>query len=101
MRREAEIVREKGHDANNKTKRTHSGDHRGWKRPWSGTRTQIFCKGLPGLRYSSQKMKLPSSKTNQLVVEKLPLITDITKEEQVNNWKEQVGKLLNGDGLDP
>jgi NAD(P)-dependent dehydrogenase (short-subunit alcohol dehydrogenase family) len=27
-------------------------------------------------------------------------ITDITKEEQVNNWKEQVRKLLNGDGLD-
>jgi len=27
-------------------------------------------------------------------------ITDITKEEQVNNWKEQVIKLLNGDGLD-
>jgi NAD(P)-dependent dehydrogenase (short-subunit alcohol dehydrogenase family) len=26
-------------------------------------------------------------------------ITDITKEEQVNNWKEQVRKLLNGDGL--
>jgi NAD(P)-dependent dehydrogenase (short-subunit alcohol dehydrogenase family) len=28
-------------------------------------------------------------------------ITDITKEEQVNNWKEQVRKLLNGDGLNP
>lgn len=27
-------------------------------------------------------------------------ITDITKEEQVNSWKEQVRKLLNGDGLD-
>ena len=27
-------------------------------------------------------------------------ITDITKEEQINNWKEQVRKLLNGDGLD-
>jgi NAD(P)-dependent dehydrogenase (short-subunit alcohol dehydrogenase family) len=27
-------------------------------------------------------------------------ITEITKEEQVNNWKEQVIKLLNGDGLD-
>ena len=27
-------------------------------------------------------------------------ITDITKEEQINNWKEQVIKLLNGDGLD-
>ena len=27
-------------------------------------------------------------------------ITDITKEEQVNNWKEQVIKLLKGDGLD-
>jgi NAD(P)-dependent dehydrogenase (short-subunit alcohol dehydrogenase family) len=27
-------------------------------------------------------------------------ITDITKQEQVNNWKEQVRKLLNGDGLD-
>jgi NAD(P)-dependent dehydrogenase (short-subunit alcohol dehydrogenase family) len=27
-------------------------------------------------------------------------ITDITKEEQVNNWKEQVSKLLNGEGLD-
>jgi len=27
-------------------------------------------------------------------------ITDITKEEQVNNWKEQVRKLLNEDGLD-
>jgi len=27
-------------------------------------------------------------------------ITDITKEEQVHNWKEQVRKLLNGDGLD-
>ena len=27
-------------------------------------------------------------------------ITDITKEEQLNNWKEQVRKLLNGDGLD-
>ena len=27
-------------------------------------------------------------------------ITDIAKEEQVNNWKEQVRKLLNGDGLD-
>ena len=26
-------------------------------------------------------------------------IADITKEEQVNNWKEQVRKLLNGDGL--
>jgi NAD(P)-dependent dehydrogenase (short-subunit alcohol dehydrogenase family) len=26
-------------------------------------------------------------------------IADITKEEQVNNWKEQVTKLLNGDGL--
>ena len=26
-------------------------------------------------------------------------ITDITKEEQVNNWKEQVRKLLNEDGL--
>lgn len=27
-------------------------------------------------------------------------ITDIAKEEQVNNWKEQVRKLLNEDGLD-
>jgi NAD(P)-dependent dehydrogenase (short-subunit alcohol dehydrogenase family) len=27
-------------------------------------------------------------------------IIDITKEEQVNNWKEKVRKLLNGDGLD-
>ena len=27
-------------------------------------------------------------------------IADITKEEQVNNWKEQVTKLLNGGGLD-
>jgi NAD(P)-dependent dehydrogenase (short-subunit alcohol dehydrogenase family) len=27
-------------------------------------------------------------------------ITDITKEEEVNNWKEQVSKLLNGDELD-
>jgi NAD(P)-dependent dehydrogenase (short-subunit alcohol dehydrogenase family) len=27
-------------------------------------------------------------------------VTDITNEEQVNNWKEQVRKLLNGDGLD-
>jgi NAD(P)-dependent dehydrogenase (short-subunit alcohol dehydrogenase family) len=27
-------------------------------------------------------------------------ITDITKEEQIDNWKEQVRKLLNGDGLD-
>jgi NAD(P)-dependent dehydrogenase (short-subunit alcohol dehydrogenase family) len=27
-------------------------------------------------------------------------ITDITKEEQVNNWKEQVIELLNGDWLD-
>ena len=27
-------------------------------------------------------------------------ITDITKEEQVNSWKEQVRKSLNGDGLD-
>ncbi len=27
-------------------------------------------------------------------------IADITKEEQVNNWKEQVRKSLNGDGLD-
>jgi len=27
-------------------------------------------------------------------------IIDITKEEQVNNWKEQVRKSLNGDGLD-
>lgn len=26
-------------------------------------------------------------------------IADITKEEQINNWKEQVTKLLNGDGL--
>lgn len=26
-------------------------------------------------------------------------IADITKEEQVNNWKEQLTKLLNGDGL--
>ena len=26
--------------------------------------------------------------------------TDITNEEQVNNWKEQVKKVLNGDGLD-
>lgn len=26
-------------------------------------------------------------------------ITDITKEEQVNNWREQVTKQLNGDGL--
>jgi hypothetical protein len=27
-------------------------------------------------------------------------ITDITKQEKVNNWKEQVRKLLNGEGLD-
>jgi NAD(P)-dependent dehydrogenase (short-subunit alcohol dehydrogenase family) len=27
-------------------------------------------------------------------------ITDITKEEQVKNWKDQVKKVLNGDGLD-
>jgi NAD(P)-dependent dehydrogenase (short-subunit alcohol dehydrogenase family) len=27
-------------------------------------------------------------------------ITDITKEEQIDNWKEQVRKLLNGGGLD-
>jgi NAD(P)-dependent dehydrogenase (short-subunit alcohol dehydrogenase family) len=27
-------------------------------------------------------------------------IADITKEEQVNNWKEKVTKLLNGNGLD-
>lgn len=27
-------------------------------------------------------------------------ITDITNEEQVNNWEEQVKRVLNGDGLD-
>ena len=46
-------------------------------------------------------MKLPNFKTNQWGGEEITLtITDITKEEQVNSWKEQVRKLLNGDGLD-
>ena len=44
-------------------------------------------------------MKLPNFKTIQR--SKIILTsTDITKEEQINNWKEQVRKMINRDGLD-
>ena len=52
------------------------------------------------LGQANQQMNLPNFKTNQLAVRNYPYYYRYHKEEQVNSWKEQETKLLNGEGLD-
>jgi NAD(P)-dependent dehydrogenase (short-subunit alcohol dehydrogenase family) len=59
------------------------------------------AKGFRVFGTSQSAIEAPEVQSQSAGSEKIIFtITDITKEKQIDNWKEQVRKLLNGDGLD-